>query len=72
MAATKTDPLSGFDALPDSAFVRLPTVCALRACSPATVWRHVRLGLIPAPKSLGPRLTAWKVGDLRESLNKAA
>lgn len=70
--ASSPDPLAGFDSLPDSAFVRLPVVCALRACSPATVWRHVRLGLIPAPRNLGPRLTAWQVGELRESLRKAA
>lgn len=54
-----------FDSLPNSAYVRLPTVAALRSSSPATVWRHVKAGLLPAPVKLGPNITAWRVGDLR-------
>ena len=58
--------LAQFDNLPASAFVRLPVVCALRGgISPATVWRHVKSGLIPQPVKLGPNTTAWRVGDLR-------
>ena len=33
-----------FDALPDSAHVRLPVVVGLFACSAATVWRRVKDG----------------------------
>jgi predicted DNA-binding transcriptional regulator AlpA len=54
-----------FDSLPDSAHVRLPVVAALRGSSPATIWRHVKAGLLPAPVKLGPNTTAWRVGDLR-------
>ena len=57
--------LANFDSLPDSAHVRLPIVAALRGSSPATVWRHVKAGLLPAPVKLGPNTTAWRVGDLR-------
>lgn len=64
--------LANFDKLPDSAHVRLPIVAALRGTSPATVWRHVKAGLIPQPVKLGPNTTAWRVGDLRASLKSAA
>ena len=59
--------LKQFDNLPNSAHVRLPVVAAWRGCSAATVWRHVKLGLIPKPVNLGPNLTAWRVGDLRQA-----
>lgn len=60
--------LKNFDSLPDSANVRQPVVEALFGCSSTTVWRRVRAGLIPKPKSFGPRHTAWNVGELRAVL----
>jgi predicted DNA-binding transcriptional regulator AlpA len=54
-----------FDSLPNSADVRLPTVAVLYACSPATVWRGVKAGRIPAPRRRNPRCTTWNVGELR-------
>jgi len=71
---TRTDPsaipdaLRNFDSLPDSANVRQPVVQALYGCSSATVWRNVRKGVIPAPRKLSERVTAWNVGDLRKAL----
>lgn len=60
--------LANFDQLPDAAHVREPVVCGLYACSPATVWRRVRDGSIPAPRKLSGRVTAWNVGELRQAL----
>lgn len=60
---------AGIDNLPDSAHVRLPVVQSIFACSPATVWRAVKVGRIPAPKHFGPRLCAWNVGELRAALS---
>jgi predicted DNA-binding transcriptional regulator AlpA len=60
--------LVNFDSLPDSAYVRLPVVKALFACSSASVWRGVAAGRIPKPKKLSPRTTCWNVGALRKSL----
>lgn len=54
-----------FDALPDCALVALPTVCAIRGRSPASIWRDVKNGRCPAPVNAGPRCTRWRVGDLR-------
>lgn len=62
--------LRNFDQLPDSAHVRQPTVEALIGCSPATVWRMVKRGTLPAPRKLSQRVTAWNVGDLRRTLAK--
>lgn len=62
------DALKNWDAYPDDAFVRLPVVQALFACSPATVWRGVRQGRIPKPVKLSARTTGWKVGGLRLAL----
>ena len=64
--------LENFDALPDSANVRIKTVMGLYACSIATVWRNVKLGYIPKPRKLTARTTVWNVGDLRRALNKGA
>jgi predicted DNA-binding transcriptional regulator AlpA len=72
MARTKSNripvALENFDELPDAAYVRLPTVSALRGCSNATTWRHVQQGLIPAPKKISAGITAWNVGELRRAL----
>lgn len=62
------DALKNFDSLPDSANVRLPVVSALKACSPATIWRMVKRGDLPAPRKLSQRITAWNVGELRKAL----
>jgi predicted DNA-binding transcriptional regulator AlpA len=66
------DALKNFDSLPDAANVRQPVVEALFACSSTTVWRRVQAGLIPKPKKLGPRVTVWNVGELRQALKEAA
>lgn len=62
------DALKNFESLPDSANVRLPVVAALYGCSPATIFRRVKSGHIPAPRKLSERVTAWNVGQLRQAL----
>ena len=64
----QSDSLKNFDVLPSSAFVRLPVLEVLYACSPATIWRGVKSGRIPKPKKLSPRTTGWNVGELRQAL----
>ena len=63
--ATAAPSLAQFDTLPASAHVRLPVVAALHGIGPATVWRWVKAGRLPAPVKLGPNVTAWRVGELR-------
>jgi len=64
--------LRNFDALPDSAYVRLPVVTGVFACSPATVWRRVKKGTLPAPRKLSEGVTAWNVGQIRQALKGEA
>jgi len=60
--------LSGFDNMPDSAYIRLPIVRALYGVSTATIWRNCSKGLMPAPVKLSERCTAWNVGLIRSDL----
>lgn len=65
------DALRHFDALPDSAFVRLPIVKALfGGRSHASIYRDVKAGRLPAPVALGPRCSGWNVGSLRKILSR--
>ena len=66
------DSLRHFDALPDAANVRQPTVQALFGISPATVWRWVNSGHLPKPHRHGLRTTRWNVGELRAALQRSA
>jgi predicted DNA-binding transcriptional regulator AlpA len=63
--------LKNFDDLPNTAYVRLPIVMGLYGISAATVWRQVKTGVIPSPRKLTPRTTAWSVKDLRQVLDKS-
>lgn len=66
--ATNTAPT--FDTLPASGFIRqaqlIPRVVPF---SSATLWRHCSRGLFPKPVKLSERVTAWRVGDVREWLD---
>lgn len=52
--------------LPVDGFIRqaqlIPDVVPF---SPATLWRKVKDGSFPAPVKLSPRVTAWRVEDVR-------
>lgn len=63
--------LRNFDDFPDDTRVRLPAVCLLFGVSPATVWRRVRDGKIPAPRKDG-RITYWLAGEVRAALREGA
>lgn len=57
-----------FDELPESSFIRLHQLIALKIIpfSAATTWRRVREGTFPRPIRCSPQVTAWRVGDIRE------
>lgn len=59
--------------LPSTGFVRLPTVLRVIPVSKSTWWDGVRSGKYPQPvKSLGKRITAWRVEDIRKIIESAA
>jgi predicted DNA-binding transcriptional regulator AlpA len=52
--------------LPNSGFVRLPTVLSVFPVSRASWWNGIKAGKFPKGVSLGPRTTAWKVQDIKD------
>ena len=77
VAATQTIAPSVFDHLPDSALLReadlvrspkRPHATPPLPFSAPTLWRLTRAGSFPKPIKLSERVTAWKVGDVREWL----
>jgi predicted DNA-binding transcriptional regulator AlpA len=65
---------TGFDALPNSAYVReaqlvysrtRPGSTAPLPFSAPTLWRKVKAGTFPKPIKLSERVTAWNVGAVR-------
>ena len=61
--------------LPETGFVRLPCIIGDAKATPpipplypvsrSTWWEGVRSGRYPQPVKLGPRITAWRVEDIR-------
>ncbi|WP_394730741.1 helix-turn-helix transcriptional regulator [Altererythrobacter sp. GH1-8] len=64
--------------LPETGFVRLPTIIGDRRTGrpglipvgPTTWWNGVRSGRFPKPVKLGPRITAWRVEDIKALLDE--
>ena len=54
--------------LPAHGFVRLPQILAVFPVGRSTWWSGVKCGRYPARVKLGPRVSAWKVEDIRELL----
>lgn len=54
--------------LPASGFVRLESILGPEGPIPisrSTWWASIRSGRYPKPVKLGPRITAWRVEDIR-------
>jgi len=71
-AARIPDALAAFPHLPDEALTDIKIVSAVTSRSPASIWRDVKAGRLPAPHKIGPRSTRWKVGELRAALAQLA
>ena len=52
-------------ALPQEGFARQPAVLAVSGMAASTMWAQIKEGRFPAPVKLGPRITAWRVEDIR-------
>jgi prophage regulatory protein len=58
--------------LPEADYVRQSQLIpAIFPFSSATLWRKVKAGTFPRPVKLGPRITAWRVEDIRDLIEKA-
>ena len=54
--------------IPETGFVRLSTILGPNGPIPvskSTWWAGVKSGRFPKPIKLGPRITAWRVEDIR-------
>ena len=61
--------------LPPTGFVRLPGILAPVGPIPvsrSTWWAGIKDGRYPKPVKLGPRITAWRVEDIRALIAGAA
>jgi predicted DNA-binding transcriptional regulator AlpA len=67
-ALRDAETLAKFDTLPDSAHVRMPVLRSLTQVSTPTIYRWIQQGFLPAPMKLGPRVSAWNVGEIRAAL----
>jgi prophage regulatory protein len=61
--------------LPETGFVRLTSILAPNGPIPvskSTWWAGIKAGRYPKPVKLGPRITAWRVEDIRALIEQAA
>jgi prophage regulatory protein len=66
--------------LPETGFVRLsqilgdpkaePPIPAVIPVGKSTWWEGVKTGRFPKPVKLGPRITAWRVEDIRALIER--
>jgi len=65
--------MPNFTELPDTGFVRLTSILAPRGPIPvskSTWWAGIKDGRYPQPVKLGPRITAWRVEDIRALIER--
>lgn len=56
--------------LPEVGFVRLPDVLKVYPVSKSHWWAGVKEGRYPKPVKLGPKITAWRVDDIRDLIER--
>src|SRR5438132_14408626 len=52
--------------MPNEGYMRLPAVLSVFPVSKSTWWAGISAGRFPKGVKLGPRITAWKVEDIRK------
>ncbi|NJD05589.1 MAG: AlpA family phage regulatory protein [Methylococcaceae bacterium] len=68
--------------LPETGYLRLPQIVGDKKADPpippvipvskSTWWAGVKDGRYPKPVKLGPRITAWRVEDIRSLIKRTA
>ena len=59
-----------FTQLPAVGFVRLRGILSVIPVGRSTWWEGVRTGKFPRPVKLSPRVTAWRVEDIRRLIER--
>jgi predicted DNA-binding transcriptional regulator AlpA len=57
------------NALPETGFLRLPEILRFFPVSKSTWWAGVKDKRYPQPVKLGPKITAWRVEDIRSLID---
>ncbi len=58
--------------LPDTGFIRLPTLLALIPISRASLYAGIKTNKYPAPVKISSRTSAWRAEDIRLLIEKLA
>jgi len=58
--------------LPETGFLRITQVLDFIPVGRSTWWAGVKDGKFPAPVKLSPRVTVWRVEDIRALISAAA
>ena len=68
--------------LPETGFLRIsqiigdpkaePSIPAIIPVAKSTFWQGVKTGLYPKPIKLSPRVTVWRVEDIREFIERTS
>lgn len=67
---TKQQEPSQAPALPAEGFVRIKRLALIVALSESTIWRKVKIGHFPKPIKLSDCVTAWRVADVRDWIER--
>jgi prophage regulatory protein len=75
MEAVRMEIIVAKPTLPETGFVQLPHIIGNPKANPpippiipvskSTWWAGVKSGRYPQPVKLGPKITAWKISDIR-------
>lgn len=66
----KRGPITRARELPATGYARLETVLAVVPIGKSSWWAGVKAGRFPRGVKLGPRVTAWRVEDVRALLER--
>ena len=58
--------------LPDTGFIRLPTLLSLIPISRAALYAGIKANKYPAPVKIAPRTSAWRAEDIKQLIEKLA
>ncbi|KTD59295.1 helix-turn-helix transcriptional regulator [Legionella shakespearei] len=56
--------------LPNAGFLRITQILQLIPISKSTWWAGVKEGYFPKPIKLSPRVTAWRVEDIKQLIEQ--
>lgn len=56
---------------PNDQLITVTAVAEMLACSKSSIWNAVREGHFPKPIKVGPRMSRWRLGEVRAMISRA-